>query len=142
MAAEMTEAEPLESLALLTEELKIAPRQIMAVAHLLTEGNTIPFIARYLKEVTGNLDEVQIGKIQERLNYYRELEDRRSTVLSSIEEQGKMTPELKAKILACTTKTALEDLYLPYKPKRRTRAMIARERGLEPLAELILKQAL
>ncbi len=142
MVAEIKEQEPLESLSLLTDELKIAPRQILAVAHLLTEGNTIPFIARYRKEVTGNLDEVQIGKIQERLAYYRELEDRRSTVLSSIEEQGKMTDELKAKILACTTKTVLEDLYLPYKPKRRTKAMVAREKGLEPLALLALQQPL
>ncbi|HBA85902.1 MAG TPA: RNA-binding transcriptional accessory protein [Verrucomicrobia bacterium] len=142
MVAELKETESLESLSLLTEELKIAPRQIMAVAHLLTEGNTIPFIARYRKEVTGNLDEVQIGKIQERLTYYRELEDRRSTILKSIEEQGKLTDELKSKILGCTTKTVLEDLYLPYKPKRRTRAMIARERGLEPLANLILQQEL
>ncbi|MFH0881231.1 MAG: Tex family protein, partial [Lentisphaerota bacterium] len=141
MVAETTNAESLESLPLLTEELKIAPRQIMAVARLLTEGNTIPFIARYRKEVTGNLDEVQIGNIQERLTYYRELEDRRSTVLSSIEEQGKLTDSLKARIMGCLTKTALEDLYLPFKPKRRTRAMIAREKGLEPLALLILQQA-
>ena len=130
----------LESLPRLVEELSITPRQITAVARLLSEGNTIPFIARYRKEVHGDLDEVQISKIQERLTYYRELEDRRATILVSIEEQGKLSTELKAKILACTTKTVLEDLYLPYKPKRRTRAMIAREKGLEPLAELILLQ--
>ncbi len=130
----------LESLPRLVEELSITPRQITAVARLLSEGNTIPFIARYRKEVHGDLDEVQISKIQERLTYYRELEDRRATILASIEEQGKLSPELKAKILACATKTVLEDLYLPYKPKRRTRAMIAREKGLEPLAELILTQ--
>lgn len=130
----------LESLPRLVEELSITPRQITAVARLLSEGNTIPFIARYRKEVHGNLDEVQISKIQERLTYYREMEDRRATILTSIEEQGKLSPELKAKILACTTKTVLEDLYLPYKPKRRTRAMIAREKGLEPLSELILAQ--
>ncbi|HRR33611.1 MAG TPA: Tex family protein [Kiritimatiellia bacterium] len=124
----------------LVSELTITPRQAIAVETLLAEGNTIPFIARYRKEVHGNLDEVQISKIQERLNYYRELEDRRKTILSSIEEQGKLSPELKDKILACTTKTVLEDLYLPYKPKRRTRAMIAREKGLEPLADLILAQ--
>jgi len=124
----------------LISELAVAPRQIIAVETLLAEGNTIPFIARYRKEVHGNLDEVQISKIQERLTYYRELEERRTTILASIEEQGKLSPELKAKILACNVKTALEDLYLPYKPKRRTRAMIAREKGLEPLAELILAQ--
>ncbi len=130
----------LEALPRLVEELSITPRQIMAVARLLSEGNTIPFIARYRKEVHGNLDEVQIGKIQERLSYYKELEERRSTILKSIEEQGKLTEELKARILACATKTVLEDLYLPYKPKRRTRAMIAREKGLEPLALLVLAQ--
>ena len=124
----------------LVEELRISPRQIMAVARLLAEGNTIPFIARYRKEAHGNLDEVQISKIQERLNYHRELDERRQTILKSIEGQGKLTDELKAKILACETKAALEDLYLPYKPKRRTRAMIAREKGLEPLAEKILAQ--
>lgn len=129
------------SLPKLVEELKISPRQIMAVARLLAEGNTIPFIARYRKEVHGNLDEVQIGKIQERLNYHRELDERRQTILKSIENQGKLTDDLKAKILGCETKAALEDLYLPYKPKRRTRAMIARERGLEPLADKILAQA-
>lgn len=126
----------------LVEELSISPRQITAVAKLLAEGNTIPFIARYRKEVHGNLDEVQISKIQERLNYYKELEDRRNTILKSIDDQGKLTEELKKKILACETKTALEDLYLPYKPKRRTRAMIAREKGLEPLSTLILEQTM
>jgi protein Tex len=124
----------------LVEELSITPRQITAVAKLLAEGNTIPFIARYRKEVHGNLDEVQISRIQERLGYYRELEERRSTILNSIDEQGKLTDELKKKIVACVSKTQLEDLYLPYKPKRRTRAMIAREKGLEPLAQTILEQ--
>lgn len=122
-------------------ELNISPRQVAAVARLLEEGCTVPFIARYRKEAHGNLDEVQIGAIQERLAYHRELEARRETVLSSIIQQGKLTDELKARILACTTRTALEDLYLPYRPKRHTRAMIARERGLEPLAERILAQA-
>ena len=124
----------------LVEELSITPRQIASVAKLLAEGNTIPFIARYRKEVHGNLDEVQISKIQERLSYYRELEERRSTILNSIDEQGKLTDELKAKIKACGSKTTLEDLYLPYKPKRRTRAMIAREKVLESLAEVIVQQ--
>lgn len=121
-------------------ELNISPRQVAAVAKLLGEGCTVPFIARYRKEVHGNLDEVQIGAIQERLAYHRELEARREAILSSIIQQGKLTDELKAQILACTTRTALEDLYLPYRPKRRTRAMVARERGLEPLADLILLQ--
>jgi len=137
---ELSKENEIESLPRLVEELAITPRQITAVAQLLAEGNTIPFIARYRKEVHGNLDEVQISKIQERLNYHRELEERRATILRSIEEQGKLTPELKARIAECATKTTLEDLYLPYKPKRRTRAMIAREKGLEPLAEAMLAQ--
>ena len=118
-------------------ELGITPGQIAAVARLLNEGNTIPFIARYRKEVHNNLDEVQISRIQERLSYYAELEDRRATILKSIEDQGKLTDELRAKIEACMQKNALEDLYQPYKPKRRTRAMIAKEKGLEPLADKI-----
>ncbi len=137
-----TEAAEIASIPKLSEELKIAPRQVLAVAKLLMAGNTIPFIARYRKEMTGDLDEVQIGKIQERLDYHREMEERRDTILKSIEEQGKLTDDLKARLAACTTKTELEDLYLPYKPKRRTRAMIAREKGLEPLAQLILQQPL
>ena len=131
-----------DPIAKLVQELGIPSRQIAAVATLLAEGNTIPFIARYRKEAHGNLDEVQIGKIQERLAYHRELEDRRQTVIKSIESQGKLTDELRAKIEACDTKAALEDLYLPFKPKRRTRAMIARERGLEPLSAMILAQSL
>ena len=124
----------------LAQELNIAPRQIAAVARLLAEGCTIPFIARYRKEAHGNLNEVQIAAIQERLAYHRDLEARRETVLAAIIQQGKLTDDLKAAILACKTRTALEDLYLPYRPKRRTRAAIARERGLEPLAERILAQ--
>ncbi len=131
----------IEALPRLVEELSITPRQIAAVAKLLADGNTIPFIARYRKEVHGNLDEVQIEKIQERLTYYRELEERRATILKAIFEQGKLTDELEKKIKDCTSKTSLEDLYLPYKPKRRTRAMIAKEKGLEPLAEMIANQA-
>ena len=141
MVADVSETENLTSIPLLSEELRIAPRQVLAVARLLMAGNTIPFIARYRKEVTGDLDEVQIGRIQERMHYHKELEDRRQTILASIQEQGKLTDDLRARVIACTTKNALEDLYLPYKPKRRTRAMIARERGLEPLAQLILQQA-
>ena len=125
----------------LSAELGIPGGQIAAVAKLLGEGNTIPFVARYRKEVHGNLDEVQISKIQERLGYYAELEDRRATILKTIEEQGKLTDELRAKIEACMQKNALEDLYQPYKPKRRTRAMIAKEKGLEPLADKIWDHA-
>jgi len=121
----------------LAAELSISQRQIAAVAKLLGEGSTIPFIARYRKEAHGNLDEVQIGKIQERLAYYAELEDRRAAILKSIEEQGKLTDGLRARIEACMVKAELEDLYQPYKPKRRTRAMIAKEKGLEPLADSI-----
>ncbi|MBN2784476.1 MAG: RNA-binding transcriptional accessory protein, partial [Pontiellaceae bacterium] len=123
-----------------SKDLNISAAQVAAVARLFAEGNTVPFIARYRKEVHGNLDEVQISDIQEKLAYYNTLEDRRQTILKSIEEQGKLTDELKKKIAECQTKTGLEDLYLPYKPKRRTRAMIAREKGLEPLAEFILQQ--
>ena len=112
-----------------------------AVAKLLAEGCTIPFIARYRKEAHGNLDEVQITKVRDRLAYHTELEERRATILKSIDEQGKLTPALKAKIEACEAKTALEDLYQPYKPKRRTRAMVAKEKGLEPLADAILSGA-
>lgn len=121
-------------------ELSIPESSVGAVVGLLNEGNTIPFIARYRKEVTGNLDEVQIRDIQERLAYLNELNDRKQTILASIESQGKLTDVLKAQILACDTKNTLEDLYLPYKPKRRTRASIAKEKGLEPLAMRILEQ--
>ncbi len=124
----------------LSAQLNISPRQIAAVARLLEEGCTIPFIARYRKEAHGNLNEVQIADIQERLTALRELEARREAILSSIIQQGKLTEELKGKILGCKTRAALEDLYLPYRPKRRTRAGVARERGLQPLADLILAQ--
>lgn len=129
------------SLPRLVDELAITPRQIIAVAKMLADGNTIPFIARYRKEQHGDLDEVQLARIQERLAYYRELEERKQTIIHSIDSQDKLTDALREKIAACTVKTTLEDIYLPFKPKRRTRAMIARERGLEPLAELILAQA-
>ncbi len=123
-------------------ELAVHPKSVEAVLQLLEEGNTIPFIARYRKEATGNLDELQIKNIQERHHYLKELEERKLAILSSIESQGKLTDALRNQIMACQIKTTLEDLYLPYKPKRRTRAMIAREKGLEPLAELILQQPL
>jgi uncharacterized protein len=115
-------------------------KSLVAVIALFDEGATVPFIARYRKEATGNLDEVQIRDIQEKAEYFRELEDRRESILASIEEQGKLTPELKAKIEATLEKNELEDLYLPYKPKRRTKASIAREKGLEPLAQYLWDQ--
>jgi uncharacterized protein len=121
--------------------LNVPLKGMDAVIELLDGGATVPFIARYRKEVTGNLDEVQIRDIQEKLEYFRELEDRRETVLASIQEQGKLTPELKAKIEAALEKTELEDLYLPYKPKRRTKASIARDKGLEPLALFLWDQS-
>ncbi len=122
-------------------ELKVRPQQVAALISLLDEGNTIPFISRYRKEMTGTLDEEQVRLAAEMLEKLRALDERRTAVLKSIEEQGKLTEELKTAIDAATNMTALEDLYAPYKPKRRTRAMIAREKGLEPLAEIILKQA-
>ncbi len=121
-------------------ELNLRAIQVVNTIELLDAGNTVPFIARYRKEATGKLDEEQIRAIEERIKYLRMLEERKATILHSIEEQGKLTPELKAKIEATLKLQELEDLYLPYKPKKRTRATIARERGLEPLAELMLKQ--
>ena len=121
-------------------ELNLRPIQVANTVELLDEGNTVPFIARYRKERTGKLDEEQIRAVEERIKYLRMLEERKATILNSIEEQGKLTPELAQKIKAAVKLQELEDLYLPYKPKRRTRATIAREKGLEPLAELLLKQ--
>jgi uncharacterized protein len=120
--------------------LNVPMRGLVAVIELLNEGGTVPFIARYRKEATGNLDEVQIRDIEEKLAYYRDLVSRRETILASILEQGKLTDELKARIEATLDKSELEDLYLPYKPKRRTKATIARERGLEPLALYLMAQ--
>jgi len=122
------------------EDLALPLAGVRAVIRLLEEGATVPFIARYRKEQTGGLDEVAIRTIEERRDYVVELEDRRKTVLAAIEEQGKLTPELRRAIEACRVKSELEDLYLPFKTKRRTRAMMARERGLEPLAQRILAQ--
>lgn len=116
-------------------ELKVRPAQVQAAVELLDGGATVPFIARYRKEATDNLDDIQLRELEARLSYLRELEERRAAVLKSIEEQGKLTPELRASIEAAPTKQELEDLYLPYKPKRRTKAMIAREAGIEPLAD-------
>ena len=119
-------------------ELGVRPSQVIATVQLLDEGATVPFIARYRKEVTDNLDDTQLRTLEERLTYLREMEDRRGAILASIEEQGKMTPELQAEILHAETKQRLEDLYLPYKQKRRTKAQIAREAGIAPLAEALL----
>src|SRR5689334_9982009 len=124
----------------ISKQINVPLKGMVSVIGLLDEGATVPFIARYRKEVTGNLDEVQIRDIQEKLEYFRELEERRETVLQSIDEQGKLTPELKARIEASMEKTELEDLYLPYKPKRRTKASIARDKGLEPLAQFLWEQ--
>ena len=118
----------------IAEELGVRPAQVIAAVQLLDEGATVPFIARYRKEVTDNLDDTQLRTLEERLGYLRELEERRTAILASIEEQGKLTPELRAEIESAETKQRLEDLYLPYKQKRRTKAQIAREAGLEPLA--------
>jgi len=118
----------------IANELAVRDNQVMAAVQLLDEGSTVPFIARYRKEATGGLDDTQLRNLEERLRYLRELEDRRETVLKSIDEQGKLTPELEKQVRAAETKTTLEDIYLPYKPKRRTKAQIAREAGLEPLA--------
>ncbi|HZX78633.1 Tex family protein [Lysobacter sp.] len=123
---------------LIAEEIGAQPQQAQAAIGLLDEGATVPFIARYRKEVTGGLDDTQLRNLETRLTYLRELEDRRAAVLASIEEQGKMTDELRGEIESADSKARLEDLYLPYKPKRRTRAQIAREAGLEPLADGLL----
>ncbi|OBF25052.1 RNA-binding transcriptional accessory protein [Mycobacterium sp. ACS4331] len=122
----------------LAEELEIRESQVAAAVSLLDDGATVPFIARYRKEITGSLDDGQLRTLEERLRYLRELDERRAAVLASIEEQGKLTDELRAALLAADTKARVEDIYLPYKPKRRTKAQIAREAGLEPLAERLL----
>ena len=120
----------------LTEELGVKRFQVDAAVQLIDEGNTIPFISRYRKEATGSLNDEQLRKLHERLLYLRNLEEKKEQVISSIEEQGKMTEELKKQILAAETLVAVEDLYRPYRPKRRTRATIAKEKGLEPLASV------
>jgi uncharacterized protein len=124
----------------LKDELGIRLEQAEAAVKLIDEGNTIPFIARYRKEATGSLDDEQLRNLHERLMYLRNLEEKKTQVISSIEEQGKMTDELKAQILAATTLVVVEDLYRPYRPKRRTRATIAKEKGLDGLAAIILAQ--
>ncbi|VVE27959.1 RNA-binding transcriptional accessory protein [Pandoraea horticolens] len=134
----MTQNVALQIVQRIADELSVQPRQVAAAVQLLDEGATVPFIARYRKEVTDNLDDTQLRTLEERLLYLRELEERRAAILSSIEEQGKLTDELCTAIKAADTKQTLEDLYLPYKPKRRTRAQIAREAGLDPLAQALL----
>src|SRR6202047_2318151 len=125
----------------IAEELGVREQQAAAAISLLDGGATVPFIARYRKEATGALDDAQLRALEERLGYLRELEERRAEILKSIEEQGKLTGELKAAIARAATNQRLEDLYLPYKPKRRTKAMIAREAGLDGLAEALLADA-
>ncbi|ASM96183.1 Tex family protein [Vibrio vulnificus] len=122
---------------LIAQELNVRPEQVTAAVTLIDDGNTVPFIARYRKEVTGGLDDTQLRNLDSRLSYLRELDDRRQTILKSIQEQGKLTAKLESEILTADSKTRLEDLYLPYKPKRRTKGQIAIEAGLEPLADTL-----
>ncbi|MEQ9008323.1 MAG: Tex-like N-terminal domain-containing protein, partial [Ekhidna sp.] len=125
----------------IASELNIAPRQVIATIGLLDEGATVPFISRYRKEVTGSLDDLQVAGVRDRIQQLRDLDARREAILKSIKEQEKLTPELEKKINEAQTMTALEDLYLPYKPKRKTKASVAKEKGLEPLAIKVLEQS-
>jgi protein Tex len=138
MTDNISEAAQIKIVQSIATELGAGPHQVAAAVALLDEGSTVPFIARYRKEVTGNLDDTHLRNLEERLLYLRELEERRAVILDSIEEQGKLTDELRGAIEAAATKQTLEDMYLPYKPKRRTRAQIAREAGLEALADALL----
>jgi protein Tex len=131
---------PDKNIILIAKKLSLQEWQVENTIRLMDDGATIPFISRYRKEMTGSLDEVQLMHIKEEYERLLELEKRRESIIRSIEEQEKMTPELRANIDSAVTLTELEDIYLPYKPKRRTRATIAREKGLEPLAEIIFKQ--
>src|SRR5262245_50809038 len=124
----------------IADELKVKEQQVQAAVELLDGGATVPFIARYRKEVTGSLDDAQLRTLEERLRYLRELEERRAVILESVRTQGKLDAALEAAIMAADSKGRLEDIYLPYKPKRRTKAEIAKEAGLEPLADLLLKE--
>src|SRR5579872_590367 len=121
-------------------ELSVAPQQVSAAVSLLDAGSTVPFVARYRKEMTGGLDDAQLRTLEERLTYLRELEQRRAVILESIRDQGKLDAALEASILAADNKGRLEDIYLPFKPKRRTKAEIAKEAGLEPLSDLLLTE--
>ena len=125
---------------IIASQLNLGVRQVEKTIELLEAGATVPFIARYRKEATGNLNEVQIAAIRDLLLKLKEIDKRRAAILQSIEEQGKLTPELRASIEQASTMTDLEDLYLPYKPKRKTRASVAVERGLQPLADALQKQ--
>ncbi len=129
-----------EHITKITKELKLTEKQVSATAKLFEEDATIPFIARYRKEATGSLDETIITTIRDRLNQLGELDKRREAILKSLEERDLLTDELKEKIMAAETMSVLEDIYLPFKPKRRTRAIIAKEKGLEPLAQVIFEQ--
>src|ERR1019366_6562260 len=144
MAASSLESSPGDGpdVGRIADEQKLPLAGVRAVVRLLADGASVPFIARYRKEQTGGLHEVQIRAIEEKSAYYAELDARRRTILAEIESQGKLTSELRAQIASTWSKTALEDLYLPFKPRRRTRAAIARERGLEALAGRILAQQL
>jgi uncharacterized protein len=133
-----SQASPPSIARIIADELGVQERQVQAVIELLEEGATVPFIARYRKERTGGLDDTQLRNLAERLDYLTDLAKRRETVLSAIREQGKLTPALEREINWAMTKVALEDLYAPYKQKRRTKATIAKEAGLEPLAERLL----
>ena len=124
----------------IAQELSLTPKQVQATADLLNEEATVPFIARYRKEATGSLDEVAITSVRDRLSQLMELDKRREAILKSLEERGQLTDELKEKILLAETMVVLEDIYLPYRPKRRTRATVAKEKGLEPLAQLLFAQ--
>ena len=124
----------------IAEELKLTPKQVLATASLIGEGATVPFIARYRKEATGSLDELAITTIRDRLQQLRELDKRRESILKSLDERELLTEKLRENILAAQTLAVLEDIYLPYRPKRRTRAMVAKEKGLEPLAFKLFSQ--
>src|SRR5438552_1361706 len=137
MTNNISEAAQIKIVQIIAKELGVGPHQVAAAVALLDEGSTVPFIARYRKEATGNLDDTHLRNLDERLLYLRELEERRAVILTSIERQGKLTDELRGAIETAATKQALEDIYLPYKPKRRTRAQMAREAGLEPLADAL-----
>src|ERR1700756_668352 len=138
MTHTVSEATQIKIVQTIAKELSVGPHQVTAAVALLDEGATVPFIARYRKEVTGALDDTQLRNLEERLRYLRELEERRTVILNSIRDQGKLTDELEAQIRTADSKSRLEDIYLPYKPKRRTKAEIAKEAGLEPLADLLL----
>src|SRR5687768_6424611 len=127
-------------IAQITREFSLQQKYVKAVADLLAEGATIPFISRYRKELTGSMDEVMIANVRDRLEQLRELDKRREAIISSIEKQGKLSPELMQQIVVASSIAELEDIYLPFKPKRKTRASVAREKGLEPLAQKIFNQ--